>query len=64
MSTLQLADRLKATLRELGDRPVSASMLKELVRLDALDCVDAGNTPQGFPDQIRAESENELNRLG
>jgi len=39
-------------------------MLKELVRLDALDCVDAGNTPQGFPDQIRAESENELNRLG
>lgn len=44
MSNLELAGRLQQTLAELDGQQVTSEVLKELVRLDALDCTSPRNT--------------------
>lgn len=43
MSNSDLAERLQQTLAELDGQQVTANVLKELVRMDALDCASPDN---------------------
>ncbi|MCK7614169.1 hypothetical protein [Roseibium sediminicola] len=63
MSSMHLAEKLKATLRELDGRPVSAGVLKELVQLDALDCTMAHGHAEMFTTSPKPAVEHKLKAI-